>query len=194
MEKELSRRSFLKMGTTAAAAMAVSPSLLMGKEKKGKKDKAEKKEKKEKAEKPPKEKVQKEKSQKEKAPKEKKKKEEQTVEIVEIAVKVCDVTRIVKGSISQRGKLRQQSQHIAADEEGNGRNLHLLGEGTARPFPSPGRAVPGGIPVRDNKRINTVEEGALVACIPEKALSANIHASISGTVTEVTGDYIVIQA
>ena len=37
MEKELSRRSFLKMGTTAAAAMAVSPSLLMGKEKKGKK-------------------------------------------------------------------------------------------------------------------------------------------------------------
>jgi biotin carboxyl carrier protein len=41
---------------------------------------------------------------------------------------------------------------------------------------------------------DTVEEGALVACIPEKALSANIHASISGTVTEVTGDYIVIQA
>ena len=37
MEKEFSRRSFLKMGTTAAAAMAVSPSLLMGKEKKGKK-------------------------------------------------------------------------------------------------------------------------------------------------------------
>ena len=37
MEKEFSRRSFLKMGTTAAAAMAVSPSLLIGKEKKGKK-------------------------------------------------------------------------------------------------------------------------------------------------------------
>ena len=37
MEKEFSRRSFLKMGTTAAAAMAVSPSLLMGKEKKDKK-------------------------------------------------------------------------------------------------------------------------------------------------------------
>ena len=37
MEKEFSRRSFLKMGTTAAAAMAVSPSLLMGKEKKAKK-------------------------------------------------------------------------------------------------------------------------------------------------------------
>ena len=37
MEKEFSRRSFLKMGTTAAAAMAVSPSLLMGKEKKVKK-------------------------------------------------------------------------------------------------------------------------------------------------------------
>ena len=37
MEKELSRRSFLKMGTTAAAAMAVSPSILMGKEKKNKK-------------------------------------------------------------------------------------------------------------------------------------------------------------
>ena len=34
MEKELSRRSFLKMGTTAAVGMAVSPSLLMGKSKK----------------------------------------------------------------------------------------------------------------------------------------------------------------
>ncbi len=39
-----------------------------------------------------------------------------------------------------------------------------------------------------------VEAGALVACIPEGALGANIHASISGTVTEVTGDHIVIQA
>jgi len=41
---------------------------------------------------------------------------------------------------------------------------------------------------------DTVEEGALVACIPEGSLGANIHASISGTVTEVTGDHIVIQA
>jgi Na+-translocating ferredoxin:NAD+ oxidoreductase RnfC subunit len=39
-----------------------------------------------------------------------------------------------------------------------------------------------------------VEAGALVACIPEGALGANIHASISGTVTEVTGEQIVIQA
>ena len=39
-----------------------------------------------------------------------------------------------------------------------------------------------------------VEAGTLVACIPEGALGANIHASISGTVTEVTGDQIVIQA
>ena len=36
MNKELSRRSFLKMGTTAAVGMAVSPSLLMGKSKKKK--------------------------------------------------------------------------------------------------------------------------------------------------------------
>ena len=41
---------------------------------------------------------------------------------------------------------------------------------------------------------DTVEEGALVACIPEGALSANIHASISGTVVEVNANQIVIQA
>ena len=41
---------------------------------------------------------------------------------------------------------------------------------------------------------DVIEEGALIATIPENALGANIHASISGTVTEVTGDHIVIQA
>jgi Na+-translocating ferredoxin:NAD+ oxidoreductase RnfC subunit len=41
---------------------------------------------------------------------------------------------------------------------------------------------------------DTVEEGALVACIPEGALSANIHASIGGTVVEVNANQIVIQA
>ena len=34
MEKEFSRRSFLKVGTTAALGLAVAPSMLMGKSKK----------------------------------------------------------------------------------------------------------------------------------------------------------------
>ena len=34
MEKEISRRSFLKVGTTAALGLAVGPSVLMGRSKK----------------------------------------------------------------------------------------------------------------------------------------------------------------
>lgn len=39
-----------------------------------------------------------------------------------------------------------------------------------------------------------VEAGQLIAAIPEGALGANIHSSISGTVCEVTANHIVIQA
>lgn len=38
-----------------------------------------------------------------------------------------------------------------------------------------------------------VEKGDLIACIPKDKLGANLHASISGTVTVVSGDSIVIQ-
>ena len=39
-----------------------------------------------------------------------------------------------------------------------------------------------------------VEKGTLIADIKEKSLGAKIHASISGTVAEVTSKAIVIQA
>ncbi len=39
-----------------------------------------------------------------------------------------------------------------------------------------------------------VEKGDLIARIPEGKLGANLHASISGTVTDVSNDSIVIQA
>jgi len=41
---------------------------------------------------------------------------------------------------------------------------------------------------------DTVVKGQLIAEIPEKSLGAKIHASISGIVTEVTNEYIGIQA
>ena len=41
---------------------------------------------------------------------------------------------------------------------------------------------------------DTVTAGQLIGAIPEKALGANIHASIDGTVTEVSGTEIVISA
>jgi len=37
-----------------------------------------------------------------------------------------------------------------------------------------------------------VEEGELIAAVPENKLGANIHASISGMVSQVTEDYIRI--
>ena len=39
-----------------------------------------------------------------------------------------------------------------------------------------------------------VERGQLIGAIPDQALGANIHASISGTVTRVTQTEIVISA
>ncbi len=39
-----------------------------------------------------------------------------------------------------------------------------------------------------------VNRGDLIASIPEGALGANLHASISGTVTSVTNDRIIIEA
>jgi Na+-translocating ferredoxin:NAD+ oxidoreductase RnfC subunit len=41
---------------------------------------------------------------------------------------------------------------------------------------------------------DVVKEGQLLASIPEKALGANIHASINGTVREVGSSAIVIEA
>ena len=38
-----------------------------------------------------------------------------------------------------------------------------------------------------------VEKGDLLACIPQGQLGANLHASISGTVTAVSDESIVIQ-
>ena len=40
---------------------------------------------------------------------------------------------------------------------------------------------------------DTVQKGQLIADIPEKALGAKIHASISGTVEDITADAIVIR-
>ncbi len=44
------------------------------------------------------------------------------------------------------------------------------------------------------KKGDTVSEGQLIASIPENALGANVHASVSGTVSRITKDYIAISA
>jgi Na+-translocating ferredoxin:NAD+ oxidoreductase RnfC subunit len=48
--------------------------------------------------------------------------------------------------------------------------------------------------VEEVKVGDVVTKGQLIADIPEKSLGAKIHASISGSVTEVTDGYIGIQA
>jgi Na+-translocating ferredoxin:NAD+ oxidoreductase RnfC subunit len=39
-----------------------------------------------------------------------------------------------------------------------------------------------------------VREGDLIAITPEKALGANLHASISGQVTAITAESIILEA
>jgi biotin carboxyl carrier protein len=65
----------------------------------------------------------------------------------------------------------------------------LVYEPGAVKIPLSGHIGKPGVPVVEVGR--SVEKGALIARIPDNSLGANIHASISGTVVEIS-DHIVI--